>query len=158
MQSPVSSSGPSRRAEFPYLRPIGTRWLDNDAYGHINNVAYYAYFDTAVNGFLMEATGIDIRKLPAIGVVAETGCRFLRSLSFPQSLLVGIAVERLGERSIIYRLGVFAVDDESQAEAAAIGRFVHVYVDADSRRSVPVPREIRSVVQPLVFADLEGHL
>jgi acyl-CoA thioester hydrolase len=140
------------------LRPIGTRWLDNDAYGHINNVVYYGYFDTAVNGFLMEATGIDIRKLPAIGVVAETGCRFLRALSFPQSLLVGIAVERLGERSIIYRLGVFAADDEAQAEAAAIGRFVHVYVDADSRRSVPVPREIRAVVQPLLFADPEGHL
>lgn len=142
-----------RRTEFPCLRPIGTRWLDNDAYGHINNVMYYAYFDTVVNGYLMEATGMDIRKLSAIGVVAETGCRFLRSLSFPQSLMVGLAVEKLGERSIVYRLGVFAADDDDQVEAAAIGRFVHVYVDTQTRQTVAIPEKIRNAVQALVISN-----
>lgn len=141
-----------RRTEFPCFRPIGTRWLDNDAYGHINNVAYYAYFDTVVNGYLMDATGVDIRKLPAIGVVAETSCRFLRSLSFPQSLVVGLAVEKLGERSIVYRLGVFAADDDDQTEAAALGRFVHVYVDTQTRKTVAIPEEIRNAVKSLVVS------
>lgn len=137
----------SDRNAFRVFRPIATRWLDNDVYGHVNNVVYYAYFDTAVNGYLMERTGIDIRQLPSIGVVAETSCRYLRSVSFPDRLEVGLAIERLGTRSIVYRLGIFV---ENAAECVAEGRFVHVYVDAGTRESVDIPAVIRSAVEPLV--------
>jgi acyl-CoA thioester hydrolase len=137
------------RSEFPVLRHQPTRWHDNDHYGHINNVVYYAFFDTAVNGYLMEAAGTDIRELPAIGLVVETGCRYLEPLSFPDELWVGLAVERLGERSITYRLAVFRGDDESPS---ALARFVHVYVDRASGDSTPVPDVIRDAVAPLVTA------
>jgi acyl-CoA thioester hydrolase len=134
------------RNEFPYFRPMMTRWLDNDAYGHINNVVYYEYFDTTVNAFLIEATGTDTRSLAQIGIVAETGCVFHSSLSFPQPLEIGLAVERLGRSSVTYGLGVFAQDAEW---AAATGKFVHVYVDAQSRRPVEIPALIRAVLEPL---------
>ena len=135
-----------RRNEFAVFRDVPTRWMDNDVYGHVNNVVYYSWFDTAVNGYLIDASGIDIRTLAAIGVVAETGCRFIRSVSFPQCVQIGLAVEKLGRSSIIYRLGVF---DAGNDDAAALGRFVHVYVDATTRSSVPVPQVIRTVVEPL---------
>ena len=138
------------RERFPRFSTIGTRWLDNDAYGHINNVVYYAYFDTVVNAFLMQATGRDIRQLPQLGVVAETGCRYFASLSFPQTLEVGLAVERLGQRSVSYRLGVFA---EGSSTAAALGKFVHVYVDAGSRQPADIPACIRDAVTPLLVKD-----
>jgi len=137
----------SDRNAFRVFRPIATRWLDNDVYGHVNNVVYYAYFDTAVNGYLMERTGIDIRQLPALGVVAETSCRYLKSVSFPDRLEVGLAIERLGTRSITYRLGIFL---ENVSNRVAEGRFVHVYVDARTRESVEIPDVIRAAVQPLL--------
>jgi acyl-CoA thioester hydrolase len=134
------------RAEFRVFRPTPTRWMDNDVYGHVNNVVYYSYFDTAVNGYLMEATGTDIRALPAIGVVAETGCRYFESVSYPDELEVGVAVERLGRSSIVYRLGIFR---RGEPRCAAAGRFVHVYVDSQQRGTVPVPEAIRAAVAPL---------
>ena len=137
----------SDRNAFRVFRPIATRWLDNDVYGHVNNVVYYAYFDTTVNGYLMERTGIDIRQLPALGVVAETSCRYLKSVSFPDRLEVGLAIERLGTRSITYRLGIFL---ENVSNRVAEGRFVHVYVDARTRESVEIPDVIRAAVQPLL--------
>lgn len=145
-------------ADFPVLWPVPTRWADNDHYGHVNNVAYYSFFDTAVNGWLMSATGTDIRELDAVGVVAETSCRFLAQLSFPDELRVGIAVEKLGTSSIVYSLAVFRVaggpeagrdDNRDELVAAASGRFVHVYVDSATRRPVPIPPDIRAVVEPL---------
>jgi acyl-CoA thioester hydrolase len=117
--------------------------MDNDHYGHVNNVAYYSYFDTAVNGFLIEASGTDIRELPAIGIVAETGCQFLRPASFPDTIYAGLAVERLGTSSVVYRIALFRNDEET---ACALGRFVHVYVDRITRRPVPIPPGIRSVL------------
>jgi acyl-CoA thioester hydrolase len=141
--------GPSRRSDFPVLRPQQTRWHDNDHYGHVNNVVHYSYFDTAVNGYLIEATGTDIRDLDAIGLVVETGCRYLAPVSFPDRLEVGVAVERLGRSSITYRLGLFRA---GQDEPTALARFVHVYVDRDDRTSVPVPDVIRAAVAPLVIA------
>ncbi|MGH9220200.1 MAG: acyl-CoA thioesterase, partial [Vicinamibacterales bacterium] len=87
------------RDRFTTLRPVPTRWMDNDHYGHVNNVAYYSFFDTAVNGFLIEATGIDVRDLPAIGIVAESSCQFLSALSFPDIVHAGLSVERLGTSS-----------------------------------------------------------
>jgi len=135
------------RADFRAFRSIPTRWMDNDHYGHVNNVVYYSYFDTAVNGWLIEATGTDIRDLPAIGLVVETSCRFLASLSFPERLEVGLGIDKLGSSSIVYRIGIFR---EAEASAAAIGRFVHVYVDSESRRPVPIPAVIRKAAEALV--------
>lgn len=135
-----------RRGEFPVLRMITTRWMDNDHYGHVNNVVYYSYFDTAVNGFLIEASGTDIRALAAIGIVAETSCRFLKELSFPETVYAGLSLEKLGNSSVIYRIGLFR-DDE--AEPAALGRFVHVYVDAVTRRPVSVPPQVRKALTAL---------
>jgi len=144
----AATSEPRLRPDFPVLRTITTRWEDEDVYGHVNNVVYYSYFDTAVNGFLIEATGTDIRRLDAVGLVAETQCEFLRELGYPADVQVGLSVSRLGTSSIVYRLGIFQGDSD---EPAAIGRFVHVYVDAATRGVTPVPDVIRSAVAPLVF-------
>jgi acyl-CoA thioester hydrolase len=143
MNETSDKAQPTHRADFRVLRAITTRWHDNDHYGHVNNVVYYAYFDTAVNGFLIEASGTDIRDLPAIGIVAETSCRFLRELSFPDTVWAGLALERLGNSSVVYRIGLFRNDE---TEPAALGRFVHVYVDAETRRPVPVPAPIRAAL------------
>lgn len=144
--SPRSATAPPARADFPVLRALATRWMDNDHYGHVNNVAYYSYFDTAVNGWLIDATGIDIRTLPAIGLVVETGCRYFKPLSFPDALEVGLGIERLGKSSITYRLAIFREGDDT---AAAAGRFVHVYVDSQSRQTTAVPEPIRAAAQDL---------
>ncbi|HXQ30348.1 MAG TPA: thioesterase family protein [Steroidobacteraceae bacterium] len=129
------------RADYRSFRTITTRWMDNDVYGHVNNAVYYSYFDTAVNAYLIEATGTDIRRLPAIGVVAETSCRFFRELSFPEPVYAGLRLEKLGNSSVIYRIGLFSGE---ALEAAAVGRLVHVYVDALTRGVVPVPEAIRT--------------
>ncbi|MGI8614884.1 MAG: acyl-CoA thioesterase [Nocardioidaceae bacterium] len=146
----MSRSEPSRpaprRADFPVHRRITTRWSDEDVYGHVNNVTYYAYFDTAVNGYLMAATGTDIRRLPTIGLVAETSCEFRRPLGFPDDVEAALGVERRGPRSVVWRIGLFQGDDQ---EPAALGRFVHVYVDAQTRRPVAVPEVVRAVVDPI---------
>ncbi|UGT45840.1 acyl-CoA thioesterase [Nocardia yamanashiensis] len=126
-----------------------TRWADNDHYGHVNNVTYYSYFDTAVNAFLIHASGTDIRDLPAIGVVAQTSCKFVGSVSFPDQLRVGIRVARLGNSSISYELAIFRLDGVD-LELAATGTFVHVYVDETTRKPVPIPDVIRDAVEPLV--------
>jgi acyl-CoA thioester hydrolase len=135
------------RASFKVLRAIQTRWMDNDQYGHVNNVAYYSFFDTAVNGFLMEASSTDICELPAIGIVAETSCRFLEAARFPDALHAGLAIERIGRSSVVYRIALFrGLDDRP----CAVGRFVHVYVDRTSRRPVPVPPVIRTVLEAML--------
>ena len=138
------------RAEYVAWRQVTTRWADDDAYGHMNNATYYELFDTAVNAHLFEATGQDIRALPAIGVVAETSCRYFREIGFPSPVDTGLVVERLGTSSVVYRIGLFQGDSET---AAAEGRFVHVYVanDRPGQRPVrPVPEVIRAAVGGLV--------
>lgn len=138
------------------LWPVPTRWADNDHYGHVNNVTYYSYFDTAVNAWLMDATGTDIRGLPAIGVVARTSCEYHGSLSFPDQLRVGLRITRLGRSSITYDLAIFRVLEaaaESGGEAlelAATGVFVHVYVDQETRKSIEIPAVIRTAAAALV--------
>ena len=134
------SQSPQLRGDFRVIRSIPTRWMDNDHYGHVNNVAYYSFFDTAVNGFLIEAAGTDIRDLPSIGIVAESSCKFLSAVSFPDTIHAGLAIERLGTKSVVYQIALFRGDDQS---ACAIGRFVHVYVDRDTRRPVAIPEIIR---------------
>ena len=136
------------RTDFSVLRTITTRWEDEDVYGHVNNVVYYSFFDTAVNGFLIDATGTDIRRLDAVGLVAETQCEFLRELGFPGDVQAGLAVTKLGTSSIVYLIGLFQGDSD---EPAAIGRFAHVYVDATTHKVTPIPESIRAAVTPLVI-------
>lgn len=135
-----------RRGHFAILRALPTRWSDDDTYGHVNNVVHYSLFDTAVNGWLLEATGTDIRALPAIGLVVETGCRYFAELRFPETVTAGLALERVGTSSVVYRLALFG---EHADPPAAVGRFVHVYVDRVSRRPVDVPAGIRSALDTL---------
>jgi len=141
------------RSDYATCRRATTRWADDDAYGHLNNARYYELFDTCVNAHLFEATGSNIRNLEAIGVVAETSCRYFRELGFPEPIDMGLVVERVGTSSVTYRIGLFQGDAD---EAAAEGRFVHVYVvnstDAGARSVCPVPEQIRSVTQRLVRA------
>jgi acyl-CoA thioester hydrolase len=143
----VSRPEPRSRSAYRAWRTIPTRWADNDAYGHVNNVVHYAWFDTAVNAWLVEAGMLDIEHGDQIGLVVETGCRYFAPLSFPESADVGIAVERLGSSSITYRLGIFA---EGSDAAAAEGEFTHVYVDRASRRPKPLPPEWRTKLEALV--------
>jgi acyl-CoA thioester hydrolase len=135
-----------RRGDFPVLRLLPTRWSDDDTYGHVNNVVHYLMFDTAVNGWLIEASGVDIRRLPAIGLVVETSCRYFAELRFPETVTAGLALDKLGTSSVVYRLALFG---EGRDEPAAAGRFVHVYVDRETRRPTPVPPEIRAALERL---------
>lgn len=135
-----------RPADFPVLRLLPTRWSDDDTYGHVNNAVHYLMFDTAVNGWLIEASGTDIRTLPAIGLVVETSCRYFAELRFPETVTAGLGLERLGTSSVVYRLALFGAAAD---EPAAVGRFVHVYVDRTTRRPVPVPPEIRAALAQL---------
>jgi acyl-CoA thioester hydrolase len=143
----MSDAALLRRGDYRYFLAIPTRWIDNDSYGHINNVVYYAYFDTVVNEHLIRAGGLDIRDGPAIGLVVETFCRFHRPLSFPAIVDAGLRVASLGTTSVRYEVGLFAAGDE---DAAATGHFVHVWVDRASRRPTPVPDPIRAALAPLL--------
>ena len=134
-----------RRKDFRVLRALPTRWSDDDTYGHVNNVVHYSLFDTAVNGWLIEACGVDIRELPAIGLVVETSCRYFAELRFPEVVTAGLALEHLGTSSVVYQLALFGAADEP----AAVGRFVHVYVSRADRQPVPVPPEIRTALASL---------
>jgi acyl-CoA thioester hydrolase len=138
-----------RREHFAVVRSLPTRWSDDDTYGHVNNVVHYLMFDTAVNGWLIEASGVDIRRLPAIGLVVETSCRYFAELRFPETVTAGIGLETLGTSSVVYRLALFG---EGRDEPAAAGRFVHVYVDRDTRRPTPVPAPIRAALATLEAA------
>lgn len=129
------------RAQFPVTYTVPTRWNDNDHYGHVNNATYFEYLDTAVNGWLMASSGMDIRDLVAIGVVASVGIDFYAEVGFPDVLEVGLGLARLGTTSVTYRLGVFRAGDDT---LRALGRFVHVYVDSETRRPVPVPEVVRA--------------
>jgi acyl-CoA thioester hydrolase len=137
--------------DFAVFRVQPTRWMDDDAYGHLNNVVYYSLFDSAVNGWLMEACDTDIRQLPTIGVVAETSCRYLAQSGFPDILHIGLGLERLGNTSVIYRLAAFREEAPGQLapSAAAVCRFVHVYVDRETRRPSPIPELVLSALSKL---------
>lgn len=139
------------RDDYVAWRTATTRWRDDDAYGHLNNATYYELFDTAINAHLYEATGLDVRSLPQIGVVAETSCRYFREVGFPEPIDMGLVVDKVGTSSVIYRIGLFQGDSR---EAAAEGRFVHVYVHntggPNDRSTTPMPEEIRVAVHPLL--------
>jgi len=135
------------RSDFPHLLPIPTRWKDNDVYGHVNNVEYYSYFDTVINTWLIREGGLDIHRGPVIGLCAESHCKFMSELAFPETVEAGLRVEHLGRSSIRYGIGLFR---EGVDAPAAIGWFVHVFVDRETRRSHPLPERIRSALEPLL--------
>ena len=140
---------PSRsrfRLHYPHFSRIDTRWSDNDVYGHLNNVVYYSYFDTVVNRWLIQAGALDIHAGHVIGLVVETQCHYFAPLAFPQTLDAGLRVAHLGRSSVRYEIGLFASGDE---HCAAAGHFVHVYVDRESRKPVPLPAPVRAALEPL---------
>ncbi len=130
-----------------------TRWADNDIYGHVNNVTYYSYFDTAVNRYLIEQGALDIHGGVVIGLVAETGCQFFAPAAFPDVLEIGLRVAHLGRSSVRYELGVFR---QQEAAACAQGFFVHVYVDRASRRPTELPGKLRQVLETLLVSPAQG--
>ena len=146
----MSRPAPTHRAGYPHFLPITTRWMDNDIYGHVNNVVYYSYFDTVIGHFLMSAAGLDPHNGTVVGMAVETGCRFHRSLAFPDLAQAGLRVGRLGTSSVRYEIGVFRNDEET---ACADGHFVHVFVDRATQRPVPIPAPIRAALERLIPAD-----
>jgi acyl-CoA thioester hydrolase len=137
------------RSAFRHFQAIPTRWMDNDVYGHVNNVVYYAYFDTVVNQYLIEQGVLDIETSPVIGLVIETRCNYFRPVSFPDVVHAGLRVAKLGNSSVRYEIGLFRNDD---AEAAAQGHFVHVYVDRASRRPAALPAVMRAALENIAAA------
>jgi acyl-CoA thioester hydrolase len=129
--------------EYLFHTPLTTRWADNDIYGHINNVAYYSYFDSAANLYLIEVGGLDIFHGSVIGLVVESQCQFHAPLSYPTPLIAGIRVDRLGNRAVTYGIAIFA---EGEELAAANGHFVHVFVDRATRKPVQIPPQLREAL------------
>jgi acyl-CoA thioester hydrolase len=138
---------PLRLDEFLHCSPIQTRWADNDSYGHINNVVYYAYFDSAVNDYLIARGVLDLADGEVIGLVVETACHYFSPAAFPATLRAGLRVSYLGNSSVRYEIGIFR---EGQDTAIAQGHFVHVYVNRRTRRPVPLPSALRTVLEALL--------
>lgn len=137
---------PDKKNTYAYFQTMTTRWMDNDSYRHMNNTTYYSFFDTIVNQYLIENDVLDIEKSPVIGLVAETTCRYFKSIGFPSKINVGLRVGHLGNSSIRYEIGLFKDDED---EASAQGHFVHVYVDRESGRPTAIPEKMKSAVAPL---------
>lgn len=142
---------PEPRSAFAHFASITTRWMDNDVYGHLNNVVHYSLFDTAVNRFLIEAGALDIHGGEVIGLVVHTQCHYFDSLAFPQAVQAGLRVEQLGRSSVRYGVGLFG---DGAALTAALGQFTHVYVDRGTRRPVALPERLQRALQPLVLPAL----
>jgi acyl-CoA thioester hydrolase len=140
------SEQPETRALYRHFLRIPTRWMDNDVYGHVNNVVYYSYFDTVVNSYLIEQGALDIAASPVIGLAVESKCRFMHELTYPEIVEAGLRVGRLGNTSVRYEIGLFRAGRD---EPAATGYFVHVYVDRATRRPVPLPPALRAALAPL---------
>lgn len=137
------------RDAYRHFLPIQTRWMDNDVYGHVNNVVYYAYFDTVVNAYLVQEGVLDPSTSAVIGLVVETTCRYHAPLSFPDIVDAGLRVSKLGNSSVRYEVGIFRRGDDA---AAATGHFVHVYVDRETRRPTPIPGRLREVLSRILVA------
>ena len=145
----MAEQASGRRADYGHFRPVPTRWMDNDVYGHVNNVVYYSYFDTVVNLYLVHEGGLDFAEGPVIGIVAESMCRFRKALAYPEVVDAGLRVGRLGNSSVRYEIGLFRAGDE---EAAAEGHFVHVFVDRQNRRPTPIPAPMRAALARIAVA------
>ena len=136
-----------QRVDYRHFQPITTRWHDNDIYGHVNNVTYYSFFDSAVNSYLIERGGLDIHDGEVVGFVVSSSCDYFASIAYPDLIEVGVRVSKLGNSSVQYELAVFKVGDD---EACAAGRFVHVFVDRSSNQPVSIPGNLREVLEQLV--------
>jgi len=148
MRSAAAASRPQPvpRSAYRVFRTIGTRWMDNDVYGHVNNVVYYSFFDTAVNGHLIDAGALQIESSPVIGLVIETQCNYFSSLTYPQAVDAGLRVPHVGRSSVRYEVGLFAAGEPL---CAAAGHFVHVYVDRATRRPAALPAGLLAALEPL---------
>jgi acyl-CoA thioester hydrolase len=146
MTNPTAKPEPAPRSDYRVFRVIGTRWMDNDAYGHVNNVVYYSWFDTVVNAHLIEHGALDIERGATIGLVVETQCNYFSALTFPQTVDAGLRVSQIGRSSVRYEVGLFAQD---QPLTAAKGHFIHVYVDRATRRPTALPDKLKAVLQAL---------
>jgi acyl-CoA thioester hydrolase len=144
------TEGMPRREDYRHLQPIATRWHDNDVYGHVNNVTYYSFFDTAVNTYLIEQGGLDIHGGDVVGFVVSSACDYFASVAFPEHIEIGLRVGKLGSSSVQYELAVFKA---GEADACAAGRFVHVFVDRGSNRPVAIPGALRGALEALVIPD-----
>lgn len=145
----MSKPTPDTRAAYRHFQAIPTRWMDNDVYGHVNNVVYYSYFDTAVNQYLMEQGVLDIQASAVIGLVVETSCRYFAPITFPDLVHAGLRVARLGNSSVRYEVGIFR---NQETTASSQGHFVHVYVDRASRRPAPLPAATRAALARIAVA------
>lgn len=145
----MSKPQPEPRSRYRHFLTIPTRWMDNDVYGHVNNVVYYSYFDTVVNEYLIAQDVLDIERSAVIGLVVETGCQYFASIAFPDVVSAGLRVAKLGNSSVRYEIGIFRNDDE---QTCAQGHFVHVYVDRDSRRPTALPAPLRAALEKLVLS------
>ena len=141
---------PPTRADFVVFEDVQSRWMDNDAYGHINNAVYYSFFDTAVNRYLIDNNVLDIFKSETIGLVIETQCKYFSPIVYPDLVRVGMKVTHLGNSSVKFEVAIFKNDDDI---ASAAGHFVHVYVDRKSNKSTPIPQNVRTLLEGLVKAD-----
>ncbi|MGB3620028.1 acyl-CoA thioesterase [Ketobacter sp. MCCC 1A13808] len=139
---------PISRSDYKIFYPISTRWMDNDIYGHVNNVTYYSYFDSAVNQYLIERGGLDIHNAPVVGYVVNSSCNYLSGIAYPEKIEAGLRVIKLGNSSVTYGVGIFREGEES---ACAFGDFIHVFVNRAENRSVPIPDQIRSALQELLI-------
>ena len=146
MNGRASASALPSRAAYRHFLAIPTRWMDNDSYGHVNNVTYYSYFDTVVNEHLIRAGGLDIRDDPVIGVVVETRCRFHQSLTFPEAIDAGLRVTKLGRSAVTYEIGLFRQGEDTPA---ATGHFVHVWVERGTQRPTAIPPRVRAALEAL---------
>lgn len=132
-----------QRQHFKFIFPIQTRWSDNDMYGHVNNVMYYSFFDTAANALLIQKAGFHLQDSPIIGLVVNSSCNFMQELSYPEIIEVGVSIAKIGNSSLSYDLAIFK---QGQEHAAAQGSFVHVFVDRHTRKSIPIPDEMRDAL------------
>lgn len=143
----MSRPEPESRESYRHFQSIQTRWMDNDVYGHVNNVVYYSFFDTAVNQYLVESGVLDIERSAVIGLVVETMCQYFSPVTFPDRITTGLRVAKLGNSSVRYEVGIFCNDGRT---AAAQGHFVHVYVDRQSRRPATLPAPLRTALERLL--------
>jgi acyl-CoA thioester hydrolase len=135
------------RADYKIFYPITTRWMDNDFYGHVNNVTYYSYFDTAANKYLIEEGGLDIATAEVIGFVVNSGCQYLAPIAYPETIEVGLRVDKLGNSSVQYGLAIFKTGEQ---QACAHGHFVHVFVNRQSQKSTAIPETLRQALAKIV--------
>lgn len=132
------------RSDYPVFYPIVTRWMDNDIYGHVNNVTYYSYFDSAINRYLIDTGGLDIHNAPVIGFMVSSSCQFKKPVAYPEALEAGLRVLRTGTKSVTYEVAIFRQDE---TDAAAVGEMVHVFVDRASNQSAPIPAGIHAALE-----------